>query len=84
MKADVELTLVHDGKQWIGRNDSVTARGESLSDLDDDIKRVLQESGEHPAGTRLTVFMGFDFDTIPTWLRQYHNHYLNRLLTVEL
>jgi hypothetical protein len=59
-------------------------QGETLSALDDDIKRALQESGSHPAGARLTVFMGFDFDTIPVWLRQYHNHYFNRFISVEL
>ncbi len=84
MKADVELTLVHDGKQWIGRNNSLHARGETLSALDDDVKRALRECGDHPAGARLTVFMGFDFDTIPVWLRQYHNHYFNRFISVEL
>ena len=84
MKADIELHLIHDGDRWIGRNDRLTAKGEELSDLDSDIRRILQQSGEYPVGSKLTVFMGFDFDTIPTWLRQYHTHYFNRVLSIEL
>ena len=84
MKADVELILIHDGKQWVGHNASLRAQGETLASLDESVRRALRDSGAWPAGTRLTVFMGFDFATIPTWLRQYHNHYFNRLITLEL
>lgn len=84
MKADVELSLVHDGGHWIGRNATLVAKGETLDDLDEDVKRALCKSGEFSQGSQVTVFMGFDFDTIPTWLRQYHNHYFNRYVTMVL
>ncbi|GMR01598.1 MAG: DUF5395 domain-containing protein [Gammaproteobacteria bacterium] len=84
MKANLELKLVHDGKDWVVSNDSITARGVSLSELDDDVKRALRQSGDYPEGTRLIVFMGFDFETFPTWLRQYHTHYFNRLVTIDM
>ncbi|HHC72325.1 MAG TPA: hypothetical protein ENK54_05445 [Thiotrichales bacterium] len=84
MNADVEFTLVHDGRQWVCRNDAITVNGESLAELDEELGRALRESGEYPPGSRLTVFMGFDFDTIPTWLRQYHDHYFNRLVSINL
>ncbi|MFV2005592.1 MAG: DUF5395 family protein [Gammaproteobacteria bacterium] len=84
MKADLELKLVHDGKDWVVSNDKIFARGVSLSELDDDVKRALRESGDYPEGERLVVFMGFDFETFPTWLRQYHTHYFNRLVTIDM
>jgi hypothetical protein len=55
-----------------------------MSELDEDLKRGLRESGDYAPGTALHVFMGFDYDTIPTWLRQYHTHYFNRTVLVSL
>lgn len=84
MKADIVLSLVHDGECWVGRNASLEAKGVTISELDEDLKRGLRESGDYAPGTALRVFMGFDYDTIPTWLRQYHTHYFNRTVLVSL
>lgn len=84
MKADVELNLVHDGEQWIARGGAVVAVGETLHEVDESVTHALRDSGDFPLGSSVTVFMGFDFDTIPTWLRQYHAHYFNRYITVNL
>ena len=84
MKTDLELSLVHDGRQWVVSNDNLVAKGEEFEALDADLKRVLLESSTFLPGERVTVHMGFDFDTIPTWLRQYHTHYFNRIVTVDL
>lgn len=84
MKADVELTLMHDGEYWVGCNDTLRVQGVTLPDLDKDLKRSLRTAGKFPQGATVTVFMGFDFDTFPTWLRQYHTHYFNRLVSVDL
>jgi hypothetical protein len=84
MKADIEMSLCHDGDLWVCHNEAMQAKGSTLLDLDREIQRALQESGEYLKGSRVRVFMGFDFDTIPTWLRQYHTHYFNRTVTVEL
>ena len=84
MKADLETNLVDDGKNWIVSTDDFTAKGRTLEELDEDLKRVLKESGRFESGSKITVFMGYDFDAIPTWLRQYAYHYFNRLVTLEL
>lgn len=84
MKADIELSLAHDGKQWVVHNETLVARGDEFETLDANLKSVLLKSGRFAPGVRVTVFMGFDFDTIPTWLRQYHTHYFNRFVTVDL
>ena len=84
MKADIELSLVHDGDVWIGSNNSLVVKGTTLSELDRELERGLRESGDYTLGTCINVFMGYDFDTFPTWLRQYHSHYFNRVLSVTL
>lgn len=83
MQADVELTLSHDGQDWIASNGDLVARGETLSDLDADVERALRERDPSARHQRITIFMGFDFSLFPTWLRQYHAHYFNRYLTIE-
>jgi len=84
MKADIELSLMHDGEFWVGSNDTLEVKGVTISDLDEELKRGLRGSGDYTPGTTINVFMGFDFDTIPTWLRQYHSHYFNRTISLEL
>jgi hypothetical protein len=82
MQADVELKLVHDGSDWIVTNESYQISGNTFEALDTKLINALRDSGEFSEGSKVTVFMGYDFDTFPTWLRQYHNHYFNRLLSV--
>ncbi len=84
MKADIKLSLVHDGEFWIGSNNALQVKGVTISELDDELERDLRESGDYTPGTTVNVFMGFDFETVPTWLRQYHNHYFNRTVSVTL
>jgi len=84
MQADIELSLSHDGSHWVVQNDSLTASGETFHDLDEAVKHRVIEAGTYTPGSRITVFMGFDFDEIPTWLRQYHTHYFNRFVDIDL
>ena len=84
MKTDVDLKLIHDGRHWVVSNDEFTVSGDTFDSLDRNLGEALKKSGKFSEGEQVNIFMGFDFDTIPTWLRQYHNHYFNRLLTLEL
>ena len=84
MKADVELRLTHDGHHWIAGDGEMKAEAASLEELDAEIRHQLRQSGRFARGSLVTVFMGFDFATIPTWLRQYHTHYFNRYVSLEL
>ncbi len=84
MKADLDMSLIHDGEWWIGRCGTLVARGHSLAELDAEVRRVLRACGKFPEGSRITVFMGFDFDTIPTWIRQYASHYFSRYVAIDL
>ncbi|MGD8566719.1 MAG: DUF5395 family protein [Gammaproteobacteria bacterium] len=82
MRADVELTLIHDGNEWVVSNDLYKASGKTFEALDNNLINALRHSGEFTQGTKVKIFMGFDFATIPTWLRQYHTHYFNRQVIV--
>jgi hypothetical protein len=84
MKADLEMVLIHDGKQWVARQAEISAWGETLPELDDHLVTVLRQSGQFPPATQIKVLMNFDFETIPTWLRQYAYHYFNRYVYLEL
>jgi len=86
LKADLELKLIYDGEQWVAssNNGTITASGRSLDDLDEQLKQALVATGRLSPGSRINVLMKFDFDSIPTWYRQYHSHYFNRAVTFEL
>ncbi len=83
MKADLELTITHDGEAWIARNDTISVAGRTLPELDGNLKEALRIDGRF-AGSKVTVFMGFDFSLFPVWLRQFHTHYFNRFVTVDM
>lgn len=83
MKADLEVTLSHDGSDWIARHQTLEARGRTLPELDQNLAQRLRENGAFPASGQVTVFMGFDYDTLPTWLRQYTYHYFNRYVLLR-
>ncbi len=83
MKADLELVITHDGQGWLARNEAVVASGATLPELDASLAAALGERDEF-AGRRVTVFMGFDFDTMPTWMRQYASHYFNRYVRLDI
>ena len=79
----IELTIIHDGVNWIARNDVLYAEAESLRALDDELRELLKEKGYLNQGEKLDMFMAFDNATIPVWMRQYAQHYFNRIVRVE-
>lgn len=84
MQADLDATLNHDGRQWVVRAESLSAAGPTLPELDRAFSQALRECGRFPPGTRVSVFMGFDNETLPDWIRQYASHYFNRYVELEV
>ncbi|SDN78528.1 hypothetical protein SAMN04488516_10715 [Desulfonauticus submarinus] len=79
----MELTVVHDGKEWIAFDQDKEFRGTSLEEMDDQIRDYVLKSGRVGKGQRLKVWMYFNTAVIPEWMRQYMQHYFNRVLIIE-
>jgi hypothetical protein len=82
-KADLELVIRYERDCWVARNEKLVVSGRTLPELDASLAEALGKAGEF-GNSSVTVFMGFDFSTIPTWIRQYASHYFNRYVTVDL
>jgi hypothetical protein len=79
----MEFIVTHDGKNWIARHDALSAKAPTLEALDSELKRLLKEKGYLEEGQKLDIFMAFDNSTIPQWMRQYGQHYFNRMVRLE-
>ena len=79
----IEFIVSHDGKNWIARNDRLSAEAPTLEALDNELKKLVKEKGYLEPGKKLDLFMAFDNSTIPQWMRQYSQHYFNRIVRVE-
>ena len=83
MHINLEITLAHDGRNWVARHPLFECAAETLKEIDQQITSIVCNSAEFKEHRSVQVFMGFDYDTIPTWLRQYHTHYFNRILNIN-
>ena len=79
----IELIVTHDGKNWIARNDVLCAEAPTLEKLDNELKKLVKEKGYFEKSKKLDLFMAFDNSTIPRWMRQYSQHYFNRIIRLE-
>lgn len=66
---------------WIAENDKIVVKGESLEHLDRKLEDELRKAGYRG---KLEIFMKFDYSTIPQWMRQFHPHYFNRSIVIEI
>jgi hypothetical protein len=76
------MVLDQDVKIWSVSNDSLCLAAESLDKLDLKVERALET--ELQDGSTLEVFMSFNNEVIPMWIRPYMNHYFNRILELPL
>jgi hypothetical protein len=77
-----EFTLTHDGLKWIAKNNQFTAEADTIERLDHRINHLLKEKNMIKSGETKRVRFVFDNSTIPQWIRQYSNHYFNRIIDV--
>ena len=77
----VDFTLSFTDSQWVCYNDSIRVVADSLDEIDEAIKKHLQE--QYNKG-KFQIKMYFDFDRFPRWHRQYMSHYFNRDFTYNL
>ena len=81
-KKTVEMVLNHDGKNWTVSNDAITLSAPSMNELDRKVEDAFDK--ELQGGEKLDVFMRFNNEVIPMWIRPYMNHYFNRILELPL
>ncbi len=79
----IELTITHDGIDWVAENRDLRVTAPTLEELDRRIEACLIRTGKLGPGEQRKVFMAFDNDTIPQWIRQYAPHYFNRIIKVK-
>ncbi|WP_292978879.1 DUF5395 domain-containing protein [Nitrosomonas sp.] len=84
MKADLEVRLIHDGNKWVAYHQNFEASGQTLAELDENLTKCLQDGQLFPEHSCVTVFMVFDHNCIPVWIRQYAYHYFNRHILLNL
>ena len=78
----IDFTLTHDGDRWIATRGSLSATGATLEELDRNLIAMVEgELGESDS-SGLRIRMTFDNSAIPEWIRQYSNHYFNRIVDV--
>ncbi len=80
---EIELIVSHDGKNWIARNDRLSAQAPTIEELDNELTKLVKQKGYLAPGKKVDLFMAFDNSTIPRWMRQYSQHYFNRIIQVE-
>lgn len=83
MHADLEVTLAHDGCNWVATHQLFECSADTLEEVEQQISSIIRNTLKFKDQQLVKVFMGFDFDTIPIWLRQYHTHYFNRVLIIN-
>ena len=79
----IELSILHDGKNWIAKNENLEISAPTLEDLDGRLRTTLREKGWVKKGERRDVYMFSDNAAmIPEWMRPYSQHYFNRIIKV--
>jgi hypothetical protein len=80
---EIELSIRHTGQDWLVENEFLSLAAPTLDELDDRLKRLLKKNSLLKTGEKVRVFMVYDNSTIPQWIRQYAQHYFNRVLEIE-
>ena len=78
----LDFTLTHDGLNWIAKYNQLSAEANTLENLDHKIEIILRKNKIIKSGETKQIRYVFDNSTIPQWIRQYSNHYFNRIIEV--
>ena len=79
----IELIISHNGKNWTAKNDLLSAEAPTLEKLDMELERQVKQKGCLEKGENVDLFMSFDNSIIPQWMRQYSQHYFNRIIRLR-
>ncbi|WP_457572443.1 DUF5395 family protein [Desulfovulcanus sp.] len=79
--AQEDMTITHDGRNWIAWNDKFRVTASSLEELDNGIRARYREMDDQQPKPK-QVFMAFDNSVIPSWIRPFANYYFNRIIEI--
>ena len=79
----IEFVIRHDGMNWILYNNWLTLSAPTLDGIDNSLKQAMKDKGMIKKSGKVKVFMAFDNSAIPQWMRQYAQHYFNRVIEIE-
>lgn len=78
----IELTIAHDGCDWVTYDMDYQLRGKDLADLEVDISNAIKLDPRFNDNETIEVTFQFDMDNFPDWFSQYQSHYFNYTFTV--
>ncbi len=76
----LDFKLVHDGREWRAGNGDISVEGTSLVALDKNLEQELVNRNMTRGRSEFKVRMTFDNSCMPEFMRQYANHYFNRVV----
>ena len=79
----LELVVSHDGRNWLAANEQFSFRAPTLEGIDAALEQRLKEEGLLKNGERIKILMAFNNATLPAWIRQYSQHYFNRMVELS-
>ncbi len=79
----IVFKISHDGKDWVISNSLASMSSPTLEELDAGIGALLRERGFIKRGEKARVRMEFDNSSIPQWIRQYSQHYFDRIVEIH-
>ncbi len=82
METEFDCVIRHDGRNWIVEGEHLSVGAPTLEELDVAVGDQLRQASLVTKGETARVFMAFDNSTIPQWIRQYAQHYFNRVISV--
>jgi len=77
------MTITHDGREWIAWNDQFRVSASSLEELDDAVRARYLARDDIKKNKKIEVFMAFDNSAIPHWIRPFANYYFNRIIKIN-
>lgn len=78
----MDFVLHHDGANWCLKNEQLSLEASSIDLLDVDLRQTMRDRGLIRSGEKKKVRMLFDNSTLPPVIRQYAQHYFNRVLEI--
>ncbi|PID41927.1 MAG: hypothetical protein CR981_02815 [Proteobacteria bacterium] len=79
----VEMTLGHDGCNWVLSNQNLVVSANSLDELDRKLEEALSDKWQKDQPFEVHMMSNND-EMIPEWMKPYMDHYFNRILELPL